>query len=130
MKIIITEDQVKLIKENINKSLKLFSDLYDIEGDGGVYDGDNKIRTLVTFSPKDYDNEMSPDNGSSICKWEFDPPSDFIFKFMTLPKSSFIPLMDYVSNTEELKEYLKDIHRQEAEKVIVRLKHRKENPLF
>jgi len=130
MKIIITDRQVKLITENINKSLKLLTDLYDIEGDGGVYRGDNKIRTLVTFFPKDYDNEMSPDNGSSICNWEFDPPSDLIFKFMTLPSPSFIPLMDYVSNTEELKEYLKDIHRQEAEKVIVRLKHRKENPLF
>ena len=122
MKIIITDRQVKLIKENINKSLKLLSDLYDIEGDGVTYRGDNKIQTLVTFFPKDYDNEMSDHAGSSICNWEFDPPSDLIFKFMTLPGSSFIPLMDYVSNTEELKEYLEKIHRKEAEKFLVRLK--------
>jgi hypothetical protein len=129
MKIIITDRQVKLIKEETNKSVRLLTKYYDIEGDGGVYRGDNKIRTLVTFFPKDYDNEMSPDNGSSLCDWEYDPPSDLIFKFMTLPSSSFIPLMDYVGETEDLEEYLKDIHRQEAEKFIVRLKHSDLNPL-
>jgi len=49
MKIIITDRQVKLITENINKSLKLLSDLYDIESDGSTYRGDNKIQTYVRF---------------------------------------------------------------------------------
>jgi len=130
MKIIITDRQVKLIKKNINKSLKLLSDLYDIEGDGSTYRGDNKIQTYVRFYPKDYDNEMTRESATSTCNWEIDDNGELIFKSMTLPQPYLIPLMDYVSNTEELKEYLKDIHRQEAEKVIVRLKHRKENPLF
>ena len=111
-----------IIKEETNKSLKLFTDLYDIEGDGGVYRGDNKIRTLVTFFPKDYDNQMTPEAGSSICNWEFDPPYDLIFKFMTLPNPSFIPLMDYVGDTEAHEEFLEDIHRVEAEKFLIRLK--------
>ncbi len=109
-----------IIKEETNKSLKLLEKYYDIEGDGATYRGDNKIQTLVTFFPKDYDNEMSDHAGSSICNWEFDPPSDLIFKFMTLPPSSFILLMDYVGETEDLEEYLEDIHRVEAEKYIDR----------
>jgi hypothetical protein len=111
-----------LISEETNKSLKLISKYYDIEGDGATYRGDNKIQTLVTFFPKDYDNEMSDHAGSSICNWEFDPPSDLIFKFMTLPNPSFIPLMDYVGETEDLEEYLEGIHRKEAEKFLIRLK--------
>ena len=122
MKIIITDRQVNLIKEETNKSLRLLTKYYDIEGDGATYRGDNKIQTLVTFFPKDYDNEMSDHAGSSICNWEFDPPSDLIFKFMTLPNPSFIPLMDYVGETEDLEEYLEKIHRKEAEKFLIRLK--------
>ncbi len=105
-----------------SKSLKLFTDLYDIEGDGATYRGENKIQTLVTFFPKDYDNEMTREAGSSICNWEFDPPSDLIFKFMTLPPSSFIPLMDYIGETEDLEEYLEEIHRKEAKKFLVKIK--------
>jgi len=111
-----------LISEETNKSVRLLTKYYDIEGDGASYRGDNKIQTLVTFFPKDYDNEMSDHAGSSICNWEFDPPSDLIFKFMTLPNPSFIPLMDYVGETEDLEEYLEKIHRKEAEKFLVRLK--------
>jgi hypothetical protein len=111
-----------LISEETNKSLKLLTKYYDIEGDGATYRGDNKIQTLVTFFPKDYDNEMSDHAGSSICNWEFDPPHDLIFKFMTLPNPSFIPLMDYVGETEDLEEYLEVIHRKEAEKFLVKIK--------
>ena len=113
-----------LIKEETNKSVRLLTKYYDIEGDGATYRGDNKIQTLVTFFPKDYDNEMSDHAGSSICNWEFDPPHDLIFKFMTLPSSSFIPLIDYVGETEDLEEYLEEIHRKEAKKFLVRLKKR------
>ena len=111
-----------LISEETNKSVRLLTKYYDIEGDGATYRGDNKIQTLVTFFPKDYDNEMSDHAGSSICNWEFDPPSDLIFKFMTLPNPSFIPLMDYVGETEDLEEYLEKIHRKEAEKFLVKIK--------
>jgi hypothetical protein len=111
-----------LISEETNKSLKLISKYYDIEGDGATYRGDNKIQTLVTFFPKDYDNEMSDHAGSSICNWEFDPPFDLIFKFMTLPSESFIPLMGYVGNKKDLEEYLEKIHRKEAEKFLVKIK--------
>jgi hypothetical protein len=111
-----------LIIEETNKSLRLLTKYYDIEGDGASYRGDNKIQTLVTFFPKDYDNEMSDHAGSSICNWEFDPPSDLIFKFMSLPNPSFIPLMDYVGETEDLEEYLEEIHRKEAKKFLIRLK--------
>ena len=118
------EDRIteSLISEETNKSVRLLTKYYDIEGDGATYRGDNKIQTLVTFFPKDYDNEMSDHAGSSICNWEFDPPSDLIFKFMTLPSSSFIPLMDYVGETEDLEEYLEKIHRKEAEKFLVKIK--------
>jgi len=111
-----------IIKEETNKSLKLLTDLYDIEGDGAYYRGENKIQTLVTFFPKDYDNEMSDHAGSSICNWEFEPPYNLIRKHMSLPSESFIPLMGYLGNNKDLEEYLEGIHRKEAEKFLVRLK--------
>jgi len=113
-----------LIFEETNKSLKLVKKYYDIEGDGSHYRGDNKIQSYVTLFPKDYDDEMTPDNGSSICNWEYDDQFNLIFKFMTLPSDAFIPLMAYIGNTEELEEYLEDIHRVEAKKFILRLKKR------
>jgi hypothetical protein len=67
---------------------------------------------------------MTPDNGSSICNWEYDDQFNLIFKFMTLPSDAFIPLMGYIGNTEELEEYLEDMHRVEAKKFILRLKKR------
>jgi hypothetical protein len=51
-----------IIKEETNKSVKLIRKYYDIEGDGANYRGDNVIHTLVAFFPKDYDDEMTPDN--------------------------------------------------------------------
>jgi hypothetical protein len=114
-----------IIKEETNKSLKLFTDLYDIEGDGASYRGDNVIHTLVSLFPKDYDNEMSPDNGTSFCSWEIDDDFNLTVKHLSLPSSYFIPIMDYIGETEDLKEYLLGLHRREAEKFIVRLKHRR-----
>jgi hypothetical protein len=122
MKIIITDRQANLIKEETNKSLRLITKYYDIEENGSDYRGDNKIQTYVTFYPKDYDNEMTREAASSTCNWEFDPPFDLIFKFMTLPNSRYIPLMDYIGETEDLEEYLEGIHREEAEKFLIRLK--------
>jgi hypothetical protein len=80
-----------IIKEETNKSVKLIRKYYDIEGDGAYYRGENKIQTLVTLFPKDYDDEMT---------------------------------MGYIGNTEELEEYLEDMHRVEAKKFILRLKKR------
>jgi hypothetical protein len=118
-----------IIKEETNKSLRLLSKYYDIEDNGSAYRGDNKIQTYVTFYPKDYDNEMTREAATSICNWEFDPPFDLIFKFMTIPNSQYIPLMDYIGETEDLEEYLENIHREEAERFIKRINHRRVNPL-
>jgi hypothetical protein len=114
-----------IIKEETNKSLKLVKKYYDIEGDGASYRGDNVIHTLVAFFPKDYDNEMTPDNGTSFCNWEFDDDYNLIYKHLSLPSSYFIPLMDYIGETEDLKEYLLGLHKREAEKFILRLKKKK-----
>jgi hypothetical protein len=113
-----------IIKEETNKSLKLVKKYYNIEGDGASYRGDNVIHTLVSFFPKDYDNEMTPDNGTSFCVWEFDDDHNLTAKHLSLPSSYFIPLMDYIGETEDLKEYLLGLHRKEAEKFILRLKKR------
>ena len=111
-----------LIKEETNKSIRLLTKYYDIEGDGASYRGDNKIQTYVRFYPKDYNNEMTRESATSTCNWELDPPFDLIFKFMTLPNSYDLPLMDYIGETEDLEEYLEGIHRKEAEKFLIRLK--------
>ncbi len=61
---------------------------------------------------KNYDNEMTREAGSSICSWLFEPPYNLIRKHMTLPGESFIPLMGYIGNGEDLKNYLEKIHRK------------------
>ena len=134
MKIIITEDQVNLLNEVTNKSVKLLSKYYDIEGSDAYYLGDGKIQTRVVFKPKDFDDPMTPQYGESLCNWNIDKPfgsviGDLTFKFMDLPKTSNVPLMGYIGNTEELEEYLEDLHRGEAENLIKRINHRRNNPL-
>jgi hypothetical protein len=110
-----------ILKEETNKSLKLISKHYDIEDDGSTYRGDNKIQTYVRFYPKDYDNEMTRESATSTCNWEFDDNGELIFKSITLPQPYLIPLMNYIGETEDLKEYLKDIHIDEAKKFLKRI---------
>jgi hypothetical protein len=107
-----------ILKEETNKSLKLISKYYDIESDGSTYRGDNKIQTYVRFYPKDYDNEMTRESATSTCNWEFDDNGELIFKSITLPQPYLIPLMNYIGESEDLKEYLKDIHIDEAKKFL------------
>jgi hypothetical protein len=118
-----------ILKEETNKSIKLFTNLYDIEDNGSVYRGENRFQTYVTFYPKDYDNEMTREAGTSICNWEIDDDGELIFKFMSLPQPYLIPLMNYVGDTEDLEDYLEDIHVEEAEKFLKRINHRRNNPL-
>ncbi len=117
-----------ILKEETNKSVKLISKYYSIDGEGAFYRGENKIQTIVTFFPEDYDDEMTPYAGSSTCNWEFDEDYNLIFKFMTLPHND-VPLLDYIGDTKELEDYLEGIHRKEAEKFILRLNRKRNNPL-
>jgi C1A family cysteine protease len=118
-----------ILKEETNKSLKLFTNLYDIEDNGSVYRGENKFQTYVTFYPKDYDNEMTREAATSICNWKINEDNEPVFMFMNLPNSQYIPLMDYIGETEDLEEYLEVIHGKEAERFIKRINHRRTNPL-
>jgi hypothetical protein len=117
-----------ILKEETNKAVKLISKYYDIEGEGAFYRGENKIQTIVTFFPEDYDDEMTPYAGSSTCNWEFDEDYNLIFKFMTLPHND-VPLLDYIGDTKELEDYLEGIHRKQAEKFILRFYRKRNNPL-
>jgi hypothetical protein len=67
---------------------------------------------------------MTRESATSTCNWEFDDNRELIFKYINLPQPYLIPLMDYIGETEDLEEYLEGIHRQEAEKFLVRLKHK------
>ena len=129
MKIIITEDQSNLIKEGTNNSAKLLGKYYNIEDDGSAYRGGNQIQTYVIIYPKDYDNELTPESAISTCNWEIGYNNELIFKFMTMPSSDTIPLMEYIGNMDDLEQYLEDVHREEAERYVQRLIHRRNNPL-
>ena len=129
MKIIITEDQVNLLNEGTNKSVKLLKKYYDIEDDGSSYRGSNQIQTFVTIDPKDYDNELTPVSVMSTCNWEIGYDNELIFKFMTMPNPRTIPLMEYIGNMDDLNQYIEDVHREEAERYVQRLIHRRNNPL-
>lgn len=118
-----------ILKEETNKSLGIITKYYNIEGDGSVYRGDNKFITYVLFSPKNYDNEMTPHDGRSNCYWEIDEDGDLEFKFMNLPNETTIPIMSYIGDTEDLEDYLEDIHIEEAIKFLKKLNHRRNNPL-
>jgi hypothetical protein len=129
MKIIITEDQVNLLNEGTNKSVKLLTKYYNIEDDGSSYRGSNQIQTFVTIDPKDYDNELTPVSVMSTCNWEIGYDNELIFKFMTMPNPRTIPLMEYIGNMDDLNQYIEDVHREEAERYVQRLIHRRNNPL-
>jgi hypothetical protein len=118
-----------ILIEETNKSLSIITKYYNIEGDGSVYRGDNKFITYVLFFPKDYDNEMTTYDGRSNCYWEIDEDGELEFKFMTLPDDTSIPIMAYIGDTEDLEDYLEDIHIEEAIKFLKKLNHRRNNPL-
>ena len=118
-----------ILIEETNKSLSIFTKYYYFEGEGSAYRGDNKFQTYVTFFPKNYDNEMTPLAGTSTCNWEIDEDGELEFKFMSLPNETTIPIMSYIGDTEDLEDYLEDIHVEEAEKFLKRIKHRRNNPL-
>ena len=118
-----------ILKEETNKSLSIFTKYYNFEGEGSAYRGDNKFQTYVTFFPKNYENEMTPYAGTSICNWEIDEDGELEFKFMSLPNETTIPIMSYIGDTEELEDYLEDIHVEEAEKFLLKLSRRRNNPL-
>ena len=129
MKIIITEDQVNLLNEGTNKSVRLLKKYYDIIGGGGRYEGQGKIRTDVSFLRKDSDDDLNHSSFPSYGFWGIGDDDQLIFRSVTLPRPEYIPLMEYIGNTDELKEYLKDLHREEAEDILKRINHRRENPL-
>ena len=134
MKIVITQDQIKLIKESTNRSAKLLGKFYDIEGYHAYYLGDSMIQSRVRFTPKDFDNPMTPRYGESICNWKIDKPfssvpGDVTFVAMNLPDSFNVPLMDHIGNTGELEKYLKELHMGEVEEFIKRIIERRNNPL-
>ena len=129
MKIIITEDQVNLLNEGTNKSVRLLKKYYDIIGGGGRYEGQGKIRTVVSFLRKDSDDDLNHSSFPSYGFWGIGDDDQLIFRSVTLPKPENIPLMEYIGNTDELKEYLKDLHREEAEDILKRINHRRDNPL-
>ena len=129
MRIIITEDQVNLLNEGTNKSVKLLKKYYDIIGGGGRYEGQGKIRTVVSFLRKDSDDDLNHSSFPSYGFWGIGDDGELIFRSVTLPKPENIPLMEYIGNTDELKEYLEDLHREEAEDILKRINHRRENPL-
>ena len=135
MKIVITQDQIKLIKESTNRSAKLLGKFYDFEADGAYYLGDGMIQSRVRFTPKDFDNPMTPQYGESVCNWKIDKPfsstpgENITFVAMNLPDSFNVPLMDHIGNTEELEEYLKGLHMEEVEEFIKRIIERRNNPL-
>jgi len=110
-----------ILKEETNKSVRLISKYYDIEGEGSAYRGDNQFQTYVTFFPKNYDDDMTPLAGTSNCYWEIDEDGELEFKFMTLPMETTMPIMSYIGDTEELEDYLEDIHVEEAEKFLLRI---------
>jgi hypothetical protein len=72
---------------------------------------------------------MTREAATSTCNWEIDDDGELIFKFMSLPQPYLIPLMNYVGDTEDLEDYLEDIHVEEAEKFLKRINHRRNNPL-
>jgi hypothetical protein len=129
MRIIITEDQVNLLNEGTNKSVRLLKKYYDIIGGGGRYEGQGKIRTVVSFLRKDSDDDLNHSSFPSYGFWGIGDDDQLIFRSVTLPKPENIPLMEYIGNTDELKEYLKDLHREEAEDILKRINHRRNNPL-
>jgi hypothetical protein len=72
---------------------------------------------------------MTTYDGRSNCYWEIDEDGELEFKFMTLPNETTIPIMSYIGDTEDLEDYLEDIHIEEAIKFLKKLNHRRNNPL-
>ncbi len=120
MKIIITEDQANLIKEETygsSKQIKFLKNYYDVEVSSDV--SGKKITTMVRLIPKDSDNEMTPFVTSSKGVWYNWGDGDLDFDDCTYIRNvERMPLLDYIGDTYYLDGYLEYLHRTEARKMV------------
>ena len=117
MKIIITEGQLNLIKEETIDSttqIKFLKKYYDVEVSSNV--SGKKIITKVKLVPKDINNEMTPFVVSSKAVW-INRNGGLDFDDCTYIRNiERMPLLDYMTNKYYLDEYVEQLHRSEAMK--------------
>ena len=122
MKIIITEGQVNLIKEETygsSKQIKFLKNYYDVEVSSYTGESDKVITTIVELIPKDIDNEMTPFVLTSKTIWSVGDNGRLDYEFGTHIRSSErMPLLDYINPTYYLNGYLEHLHRSEARKMV------------
>jgi hypothetical protein len=122
MKIIITEGQVNLIKEETygsSKQIKFLKNYYDVEVSSYTGESDKVITTIVELIPKDIDNEMTPFVLTSKTIWSVGDNGRLDYEFSTYIRNvERMPLLDYMGDTHYLNGYLEHLHRSEARKIV------------
>ena len=122
MKIIITEEQVNLIKEETyesSKQIKFLKNYYDVEVSSYTGESGKVITTTVRLIPKDFTNEMTPFILTSKTIWVIRDNGRLDYEFGTHIRSSErMPLLDYINPTYYLNGYLEHLHRSEARKIV------------
>ncbi len=122
MKIIITEGQVNLIKEETygsSKQIKFLKNYYDVDVSSYTGESDKVITTIVKLIPKDSDNEMTPFVLTSKTIWSVGDNGRLDYEFGTHIRSSErMPLLDYMGDTHYLSGYIEHLHRSEARKIV------------
>jgi hypothetical protein len=117
MKIIITEGQLNLIKEetdNSVKQIKFLKNYYNVEVSSDVLG--KKITTRVKLVPKDTNNDMTPFVISSKAVW-INRGGGLDFDDCTyIRNTERMPLLKYANLTYQLDNYVEHLHRLEAMK--------------
>ena len=105
-----------IIKEETyesSKEIKFLKKFYDVEVSSNV--SGKKITTIVRLEPKDSDNEMTPYVVSSKAVWINRGNGRLDFDDCTYIRNvERMPLLDYITNTYSLDNYLEYLHRSEA----------------
>ena len=114
-----------LIKHFINeetyessKEIKYLKKFYDVEVTS--YLTGREILTVVKFIPKDDNNEMTPYIIRSSANWTIMNNGGLDFEDCTniRNKNNKMPLLDYMTNTYHLDNYVVYLHRSEAKKTV------------
>jgi hypothetical protein len=110
---IITEETYESSKE-----IKFLKKFYDVEVSS--YLSGREILTVVKFIPKDDNNEMTPYIIRSSANWSIMNNGGLDFEDCTniRNKNNQMPLLDYMTNTYHLDNYVVYLHRSEAKKKV------------
>lgn len=110
----------RVINENENqkKVISVVMDLYDVSTSHFVvrtslkFNNKNTVKTIVTFTPKDYDNPLTLKIAKSTALWRRKNDGSYTFYDCDYIRHSEMPVLKYINGTYWMDKYVESLHEE------------------